>query len=186
MKLFDKIRQSIGWFLLNKEVVKMHRNRFISNIDDAKTIGILYDASSEEIYNKVSEFVKYFQNKQKNVKALGFVNFNQLPHYCFPKLTCDYFTKRDLNWYYKPTNSRVIDFINEEYDIMIDLCMNDCFPLIYVSAVSKAKFKVGRYGEKYSDIYDFMLNVNNTISLEDYFKETIHYLSIINKNQDEQ
>jgi hypothetical protein len=76
--------------------------------------------------------------------------------------------------------------MNEEFDIVIDLCMHDCFPLNYVSGLSKAKFKVGRYGEKNSAIYDFMLNVNPTITLNDYMKEVIHYLSIINKNQEAQ
>jgi hypothetical protein len=154
------------------------------NLSDAKTIGIVYDASEEDKYSVVSDFVRYFQNNQKTVKALGFVNYNRLPHYCFPKLSYDYFTKRDLNWYFKPSTSRVKDFMNEEFDIVIDLCMHDCFPLNYVSGLSKAKFKVGRYGEKNSAIYDFMLNMNTTITLNDYMKEVIHYLSIINKNQE--
>lgn len=185
MNFIDNIRQSIGNYFLKKDIAKVNRSRSIMNLDDAKTIGIVFNASEEATYCIVNDFVRFFQDNQKTVKALGFANFNRLPHYCFPKLTFDYFTKRDLNWYYKPGNSRVNDFINQEYDIVIDLCMHECFPLTYIFGLSKAKFKVGRFGEKYSDIYDFMLNVNHKISMESYIKEIIHYLSIINKNQNE-
>jgi hypothetical protein len=186
LKLIDNIKQSIGSYFFRREMMNLKRNRYVMNLSDAKTIGIIYDASEEDKYSVVSNFVRYFQDNQKTVKALGFVNYNRLPHYCFPKLSYDYFTKRDLNWYSKPTESRVKDFMNEEFDIVIDLCMHDCFPLSYIAGLSKAKFKVGRYDEKHSVIYDFMLNVNNNITLESYIKEVIHYLSIINKNQDAQ
>ena len=184
MSFIDNIRQSIGSYFFRRDVSNVKRNRFVMNLADAKTIGIIYDASEEDKYSVVSDFVRYFQDNQKIVKALGFVNYNRLPHYCFPKLSYDYFTRRDLNWYFKPNSARVKDFMNEEFDIVIDLCMHDCFPLNYVSALSKAKFKVGRYGEKHSEIYDFMLNMSAGITMQDYMKEAIHYLGIINKNQE--
>jgi hypothetical protein len=140
------------------------------NLEDARSIAIIYNASDEVTYNIVSDFVKYFRDRQKSVKTMGFVNYNRLPHYCFPKLSYDYFTKRDLNWYYKPSNIRVTDFIKEEFDILIDLSMTDCFPLNYIAGLSKAKFKVGRFGNKYSNIYDFMLNVDNKITLETLYQ----------------
>ena len=185
MVFIDNIRQIFGNYFFNKELKKDRENRRIVNLYDAKTIGLVYDASEEPTYAVVSDFVRFFQDNQKTVKALGYVNYSRLPHYCFPKLSYDYITKKDLNWYLKPRNTKVTDFVNEEFDILIDLCMHDCFPLKYISCISKAKFKVGKFGEKHSNIYDFMLNVDKQISLEKYIKETIHYLSIINKNQDQ-
>lgn len=182
MSFIDDIRQGIGNYFYKKEIAKVKRNRSIQNLTDAKKIGILYDASEEPIHNVICDFVKYFQENLKVVKAIGYVNYGRLPHYCFPKLSFDYFTRKDLNWYYKPRTQRVQDFINEEYDIVIDLCMNDCFPLQYIAGLSQGKFKVGRYGSKYSSVYDFMLNVDASITHEKFIKECIHYLSILNKN----
>ena len=186
MNFIENIRRKIGEYFFKKEYIKVNRSRRIVNIDDAKTIAILYDASDESTYGLVNDFVKYFQENQKIVKALGYVNYNILPHYCFPKLSYDYIIKRDLNWYFRPKNIKVGSFVNEEFDILIDLCMHDCFPLKYISGISLAKFKVGRFDEKNSVIYDFMLNVNQSVTLDQYMKEAIHYLSIINKNQAEQ
>jgi hypothetical protein len=181
VNFIDNIRQSIGNFFLRKDILKVRRSRQIVNMKDVKTIGIIYDASEEASYTIVSNFVRTFQEDQKLVRTLGFVNYRRLPHYCFPKLSYDYFTRRDLNWYYKPVNLKVNEFVNEEFDVVIDLCMHHSFPLRYVAAMSKARLKVGRFGEKYSGIYDFMLNVDDTISLEDFIKEITHYLNIINQ-----
>lgn len=182
MNFIDKIRQGIGTYFYKKEISKVRRNRSIQNLKDAKTIGIIYDASDEKTHNIICDFVKYFQENMKVVKAIGYVNYPRLPHYCFPKLSFDYFTKKDLNWFYRPTPQRVHDFINQEYDIVIDLCMKDCFPLHYIAGLSKGKFKVGRYGYKFSGIYDFMLNVEENITHEKFIKECVHYLSILNKS----
>lgn len=183
MHFIDNIRQKFGNYFFLKDISKVSRNRNIINLDDARNIALVYDASDESTYAIVSDFVRFFQDNQKIVKAFGFVNYSHLPHYCFPKLSYDYITKSDLNWYFKPRNSKANDFINEEFDILINLCMDDCFPLKYLSGLSKAKFKVGKFDDKNDSIYDFMLNVDQNISLDLYFKEAIHYLSIINKNK---
>jgi len=182
VNFLNSIRQGIGNYFYKKDIAKVKRNRTILNLTDAKTIGIVYDASEEKLHNVVCDFVKYFQENMKIVKAIGYVNYPRLPHYCFPKLSFDYFTKKELNWYFKPGTQRVQDFINKEYDIVIDLSMQDNFPLQYIAGLSHGKFKVGRYGSKYSGIYDFMLNVDANITIDTFIKESIHYLSILNKN----
>jgi hypothetical protein len=182
VSFINDIRQGIGHYFYRKDVAKVRRNRKIQNLNNAKTIGLIYDASDEKLHNVVCDFVKYFQENMKIVKAIGYVSYSRLPHYCFPKLSFDYFTRKDLNWYFKPTPQRVQDFINEEYDIVIDLTMKDNFALQYIAGLSHGKFKVGRYSNKYSGIYDFMLDVDENITLEKFIKESIHYLSILNKN----
>ena len=182
MKLFDNIRVSAGQYFFKKDLAKVIRNKSVINLDEAKSIGLIYNASDEKTHLIVCDFVKYLQDEKKNVKALGYAAYNQLPHYCFPKLSYDYFIKRDLNWYFKPSTLRINDFINTEFDIIIDFSLEEVFPLLYIMALSKAKYKVGRYNEKYAAIFDFMLNVDNTVSLKDFLKEVTHYLNILNKN----
>lgn len=184
MEFIDKIRQKCGVYFFKKSLSKLQRTKRIVNFSEAITIGLIYDASDEAVYNKVSNFICFLQDEKKTVKALGFVNYKNLPHYCFQKLSYDYFTLRDINWYFKPIHPRVKDFINEDFDILINVCLHECFVLSYITGLSEAKLKVGRYGEKYSGIYDFMLNVDNNISLDDYFKQIIYYLTIINRKND--
>jgi len=52
-----------------------------------------------------------------------------------------YFTKSDLNWYYKPKNHNTNDFMNARFDILIDLTLEEKFPLKYIVDLSRAKYK---------------------------------------------
>lgn len=181
MSIISNTKQSLGNFFLQRDQKKVTRNRLITSLSDVKTVGLLFDASIEEDHVVITEFVKYFQESQKVVKALGYVNFNRVPHYCYPKLSYDYFTNKDMNWYLKPVGTKINDFVEEEFDLMIDLCLKGCFSVRYIAALSKAKFKVGRFGEKNKENYDFMLDVAPDISLKDFIQELTHYLTIINK-----
>ena len=185
MGFIESFRLYFGKYFLSRDFRKVSRNRVICNIKNAKSIGLLFDASDEADHKIVTELVKGFQNDQKVVKVLGFVNFNRVPHYCFPKLSYDYFTKKDINWYCKPSGVKVNDFVREEFDVMIDLCPKSYFSLKYIAAISNSKFKVGRFEEGYKEFYDFMLNVAPDTSLQDYIREMTHYLSIINNDSNQ-
>ena len=176
------IKKHIANYFFKKELSKLNRDKVVCNIDKAKSIAILYNAIDEPTQESVNKFVRLFQEKQKMVKAIGFAPYKNLPHYCFQRLSFDYLTKRDLYWYNKPKiNKKITDFIDEEFDILIDLSQNDCFPLKYIAGLSKAKFKVGQFKDNHYNIYDFMLNVEKDIEIDTYIKELIKYLSILNK-----
>ena len=159
-------REKIGRYILNKNLSKLKRKRIVHNLESAKTIGLLYDATDEQEYAVICELVKNFQNENKIVKALGYLNYNIIPHYCIPKLSFDYFIMKDIGFFYIPNNTFVDDFIKNDFDILIDLSIMDFFPFQYISGMSKAKFKVGRDGENHSKYYDFMLNINEKIFLK--------------------
>jgi|AntAceMinimDraft_17_1070374.scaffolds.fasta_scaffold03605_4 hypothetical protein len=186
MKFTKKIKNNIGNYFLKKELSKSNRKREMTNLNNAKKIGVLYNASNEKDYKLIYHFVKGLQRNQKIVKALGFVEDSIIPHYCFPKLSFDFFTIKDLNWYHKPSNNFVNDFVKEEYDIIIDFCSEDSFPVQYITVLSKAKFKVGRYGKNHRDIYDMMIETDKEITLEQYIKQVTHYLTILNPKKNEQ
>ncbi len=149
-----------------------------------KTVGIVYVVPSERDFKIISSFVKFFQDQNKNVKALGFTNSDMVPHFCFPKLTYDYYTKKDLNWYNKPSSNFVDDFIKNEYDLMIDLTTSFEFSTRYIAYNSKSLFKVGKMNDKNLVHYDLLLDVTDDISLHDYTDHIKHYLTHINiKNE---
>ena len=96
-----------------------------------------------------------------------------------PMLQFDFFFLKDLNWYYKPQNYIIKNFVEKDYDILINFCDDSCIPIKYLAGSSKAKFKVGKYQENV-DLYDMMLDVKEN-TLAALIKEIHHYLNIINK-----
>lgn len=91
----------------------------MTNLQDARRIGILYMLEDVPDYERVSEFVTELQHEHKEVKALGFVKNKNLISRFLPKLSFDFFSTKDLTWFYKPVHTTVRDFIEIEFDILI-------------------------------------------------------------------
>ena len=180
MEFIEDIKQKVGKWVFQRDLKINSRTKEVCNIDDATSIGILYDATLEDQIKMIQPFVSYFFNLRKDVKALGFVNSKELSYCHIPKLQYDFFYKKDLNWYYKPQNYIIDNFIKKEYDILINLCDSSCIPIKYLVASSIARFKIGQYEDGY-EIYDLMISLKKDKSLDKLMSEIKHYLQLINK-----
>jgi len=178
--MFKNLRTRIGQYYFRKDQSKSDRQRQITNLKDAKRIGILYTLDDVPDYERVSEFVTQLQGEHKEVKALGFVKNKNLIQRFLPKLSYDFFSNRDLTWFYKPIHNKVKDFIDKEFDILIDLSLNDNFPLKYISGLSNALLRVGTYSDQNTDYYDLMIDLKPSMTSEDYLGQVQHYLTVIN------
>jgi hypothetical protein len=144
---------------------------------EAKTIGILYDATSERDYELVKKFVKEIREQKKDVIALGYYNAKELPDTRFVKLGLDFFTKKSLNWHMKPHHTAISNFINVKFDILINLNIEKNFPLKYIFAKAKAKFKIAKYDKKNSVYCDMMIHTEESVSLGKFIELVVHYLN---------
>ncbi|HNY02800.1 MAG TPA: hypothetical protein PKG48_09450 [Bacteroidales bacterium] len=173
------MRIRIGQYYYRRETTRSERRSQMTNLDDARRIGILYTLDDMPDYERVSEFVSRLQNDHKEVKALGFVKNRNLLQRFLPKLSFDFFSKRDLTWFYKPIHSQVKDFIEKEFDLLIDLSMQDTFPLKYISGLSRALCRVGKFSEDNTQYYDLMIDTKPSMTQEEYMKQVQHYLTVI-------
>ena len=178
--MFGNLRIKIGQYYFKRDNSHAERRCQMTNLRDAKKIGILYTLDDVPDYDRVSEFVSLLQGDHKVVKALGFVKNKNLVERFLPKLSYDFFSKRDLTWFYKPIHNQVKDFIEKEFDLLIDLSLHDNFPLKYISGLSKALFRVGKFSEINAEYYDMMIDMKPTTTSEEYLGQVQHYLTIIN------
>lgn len=183
MQFIEDIKKKVGKWVFKRELKINKRRKEVCNLESAKTIGILYDASSEEQINLVRPFVSFFFDLKKDVKALGFVNAKELSYCHVPKLQYDFFYKKDLNWYYKPQNYIIDNFIKKEHDILINLTDSSVIPIKYLVASSLAHFKIGIYEENY-EIYDLMISLTDDRSQQKLMNEIKHYINLINKKNE--
>jgi hypothetical protein len=180
MQFIEDFKQKAGKWVFQRDLKTNTRNKEVCNLRNAKSIGILYDATSQEQIRMIQPFVSYFFNLKKDVKALGYVNSQQLSYCHVPKLQYDFFYKKDLNWHYKPQNYIIDNFIKKEYDILINLCDSSIIPIKYLVASSIAHFKIGIYEENY-EIYDLMISLKDDKSMEKLMHEIKYYINLINK-----
>ncbi len=149
--------QKIKRFFLNRNINnnKVTRIRAISDIENARSIGILCEIESEEEYK---QFHRHFTNLQNNSRSswlIGYHNNKQVPYYCLEQLTADYFCNKNLNWYGKPSFPQLHDFLQKDFDIVIDFSKKHTQPIEYILALSHAKFIIGIQKEhkQWYDLY---------------------------------
>lgn len=173
------MKESVGRFLFNNRLKQLSRNKQLVNLNEARTICITYNVTSQEVFRTIKTIVKELTTKQRQVMALGFINRKSIPNYCVAANSGYYFNQRDLNWYGGPKNDYVKELINKEFDILIDLTLEDVFVLQYIVGLSRSKLKVGRYSKTHEDYFDLMINLKKTDTLEDFIDHIMHYLIIL-------
>tara|TARA_B100000683_G_scaffold203690_1_gene197134 strand:+ start:177 stop:728 length:552 start_codon:yes stop_codon:yes gene_type:complete len=181
IQFIEDIKHKIGQWVFQRELKQNKRIKSVCNLNDAKSIGILFDATTKEQIDQVKPLVDYFFGLKKDVKAFGYVNSKKFEECHIPKLQYDFFNLKDLNWYYKPQNDYINNFIKKEYDILINLSDSKCIPIKYLVASSVARFKVGKHEDGY-EIYDLMINLNKKEeNMKKLISEITKYLKVINR-----
>jgi hypothetical protein len=183
LSLVSSIKKMFGNYFLRQEMAGLSRNRDMVSLADSKTIGIVFEATDKEEFELVKKYVLYLREQKKKVKAIGYFSGGETPAFTFSKLEYDFFSKKDLNWYFKPNDKFVRNFIDEEYDILIDLNIHDHFAMTYVSATSRARFKVGQYKKENERIFDLMIEGTEEKGLKYYLRQVDTYLQMLNTDK---
>ena len=170
--------------MLKGQLFTHKRDRKVISLNDAVTIGILFDPTDKEDYELVRKYVNYLKEMKKKVKAIGFYHTKEVPASTYSKLEFDYICLKDLNWYYYPSGVIIENFINEDYDILIDLNVNDHFPLHYISSLSKAKFKVGKNSGKGTSIFDMTIETGKDKGVKFLLRNLDTYLLMLNRKEE--
>ena len=175
MQWLNNLRQKLGEYILNQELLKFNRQSVFKGFSNAATVGILFNATDKDDFELVKKYVGYLRSEQKKVKAIGYLENTYTADLVYSKLEYDFFTPKELNLYLKPKINFADNFIKEEFDILIDMNIKNCFPLHYISALSKAKFKIGKFNND-NALYDFMIEMTEEKNLKYYLKNIDHYL----------
>lgn len=177
MDFITNIRIYFGKRFLRSELTKVSRNKKPVNLQNARNIGIIYLLNSEDEYNRVSLFTKKLQDEGKKVHVLGLYQYNRTPVFYIPKLSYDLLLPKDIDIFFRPSAPFVKQFINEEFDMLIDLSSPDNFTLHYIACLSIADFKIGRKIDDRPLPYDLMMETGNEIDSQELIDQIIHYTS---------
>jgi len=123
------------------------------NLDRAKTIGILFDATDPGVQEQVLEYTDQLRRTGKKVSLLGAIDSKledgSLP---FPS-----FSLKMLDWALRPHGRAVEQFLEEPFDLLVHLNTQAKNSLDYIAAQANAHLKVGPFLEEFS-IYDLMID----------------------------
>jgi hypothetical protein len=72
------------------------------------------------------------------------------------------------------------DFIHQKFDILIDLTGQKSFPLVYITALSEAAFKIG-YSSNSVNYFDLNIEFQVQPDADQLATQILYYLKRINK-----
>ncbi len=180
MKIIRKLRERFAKSFLLKQINENIRTQKQVNIDSARTLALLYYLPDEATYKKVESIVSRLSVFNLKIRVVCYTDLKMAPHYFIPKITQDIITAKDVNWRFVPTKAFFSEFVNTEYDIMIDLSLKSYLPLQFCAALSNSGLKVGRFQENQHKLYDLMIHAGPEETIDSFTEQVIHYLRRIN------
>ncbi len=149
---------------------------------DARTVGIIFHQEDNKSFEAVQRFVETLAKEGKQISVIGYIESKIIPDIYLLRKGYSFFCLKDLNWFCSPKPSFVYDFIEKDFDLLINLSIDSLFPVEYIYALSKAKFKVGKYTNG-SEHADLLIDIKSSRDINYLIQQIIYYLSIINKKQ---
>ena len=180
MSILDAIKSKLAMSKIRQDAAAVARQKQVFNLADAKSIGIAFEFTTPEDFELLKKYVIYLREHKKKVKCVGYYKGKEEPQVQYSKVDYDFINEKMFAWYGKSTNHIVNNFVEEPYDIYIDVNLRNCIALTYIAHVSAAKFKIGHFQENDSP-FDMQISVSKESGLKAYLREVDTYLQMINK-----
>ncbi|WP_395044381.1 DUF6913 domain-containing protein [Flavobacterium sp.] len=160
-----------------KKIVKKRLSnvKHLTSNNSIKKIGIIID---ESYFNNIEALINELINNKIQAQDIQLLAFREKIK---KSESFDYsvFSYKDLSWIATFNKPEVNVFINQNFDLLISYYDLEKAPLLLVTSLSKARFKVG-FSNIDKRLNQFMIDTNAEnyiIFIEELFK----YLKILNK-----
>ncbi len=176
MKLIEDIKNYIGRWQLEREVKTKRLKRKLIPFTQVNHIGIVYDANDLENEKTVSGYANALRAEGKKVFMLGYVNEKHLPTTRKFLLNSEFFWREKLNGINLPIKGQIGQFLQLEFDLLLNLYFEPALPLQAIAAYSNAKYRVGPNVDGGLAFYEFMVDVGRKKDLYFLIEQIDFYL----------
>lgn len=171
MQFIEKLRIRFHDSALEKEMRQRKADRGTMYLDNAMSVGILFDATLPENKEIALDFAEKLKRDGKKVKLLAFFD-NKIKSGDF---TFPYFNQQQLDWLLRPQSPEATAFSEQPFDLLLNISASDTRPLDYIAARSKAKLRVGPFTEK-TYCYDLMIDHNQKNDRKAFLQQVVFYM----------
>lgn len=139
---------------------KPDKIRKICALEHAESVGVLCEITDEDSYKAIFKIFTQLQQNGRIVHLIGYIDEKYVPFYCLQQLSADYFCQKQLTWCGEPNMIQVQDFINRDFDILLDFNYRYHAPIEDILSTAHAKFIIGSC-PGYKDIYDLFIQTES-------------------------
>jgi len=169
-----KFKERFARKKLKKLASKINHQPVFPDVNEIKVIGVLWQPTQKEAYT----FLKDYFNRDK-VIFRGFCVFEDGVN---PPPYTNTITVNDLTWWGLPKPGPVDEFISLNFDVLLNVAVNQNLVLDYITALSQAKFKVG-WSPDENNFFDLNIKIGENKDSMYLAKQQIFYLAQLNNKQ---
>ena len=168
------LKSKIANRILSAQLNSVSREKRVFNLDSAASAGILWEIDQKESFDRMQE-----ELGKAGVKITGLCYF-PLRNTVIPDEIIGFSRKQTNYWTEIPQVDLVEDFIHQKFDLLIDLTGQKYFPVLYITALSEATFKIGYAGSS-PNYFDLNIDFPSTPESSQLTDQILYYLKRINK-----
>lgn len=180
MGLLQNIKNKVFQRALQQQGRQNRTERKFVGFEKAQSIGILFDATDLDKREAVFQYAENLSNNNKRVKLLGFFD-SKLDD---PNFTFRYFNRKQLDWAGRPHGENVQEFVEQPFDMMINLDTISKPQAEYISAQSHAHLRIGPVTEN-TFCYELMVDISGSQNLQTFIQQMESILAKTNARQHE-
>lgn len=180
-----KIIRQLGYFFAGRKLKKELLNRRIQRetvqFDQSKTIGVLFTAHTEEDIQTALKYVNSLTEVGKEVEYIGYIAIKDFKKKNKGKeIDKRYIFESDFDFFHRPKLNVIEKFYKNNFDLLISLNYTNQFSINYISSLSRARMRIGKFNINTVNAYDFMIDDKGETMIS-YIEQLNHYLKILKK-----
>lgn len=157
---------------LSKKAAIVKREVKIPQAGSIKKVAILWQPSEADAFSFLQN---HFSKQQVILRNICIDLYNDEG----VKAT-NIISAKDLNWMGLPRVESCESFINTEFDLLLNIALYQTLPLTFITALSRAKFKVG-WSPAENNFFDLNIKIGSKQDSLYLAEQQIFYLSQLNK-----
>ncbi len=158
---------------------RLEYSRRVVGYQNAQYVALLYDAGTDGKSEFINKIINSLERDGKSVLTLGYFNQKRIPEEAKHNEKVGFFSKNCFSLLMRPKSEAVRNFIDQQYDLLIDLTVQTHYMVKFVAGITKAYYKAGAHHPDYLSVFDLLLQVDPQTSDAELADHAIHYLKII-------
>ena len=171
-------------YYANKRLFKYYHGRQrstrIKTFNNSKSVGILWSPIDERSIETYELLRKTLQIKGIKSTGIAYINSYREMETLTTITHSGFLHGRNIRWFGRPKTSAGMQFIQEPFDILIDLSIFKTVASQYILVYSQATFKVGWQGTE-QNYYDLNIDVSEKPQCRYLMEQIVYYLENINE-----
>ncbi len=153
----------------------------IITLADAGSVGILWNPADEDSIETYEALRKILNGKGIKSFGLAYISSKREKETLATVSNSWLINNGNVGFFGRPRGGDGLHFMQQEFDILLDLSINKTVALQYILIHSSAKFKVGWRSED-PNLYDLEIDVTANPNCRYLMEHIIHYLEKLNEN----